>query len=380
MVVPPAFDALLKINRETLPTNVTLKDYNEVIWKVKMERKGKDLIIGDGWKGFVSHHCLKDGDFILFKYDGSSQFDVHLYGINGLKKGKVKEYSKVNDVHVKDEPITEERPTDCEPIVASGSDGKNTETEPTDRRSEASSGSSGSKPSETLVRKPRERQGARAVSAVARQKASFVFKMTKAKRYVYVPLLVLKAHNIKMKEVMKLRDENGKFWPVHVKFLDNGQIYLTSGWLEFCRAKKLSVGDKCAFEFIIPEDKDSNVIQVQVVSRKQGAPTQEPASSGRNTSKQTENNVKKVVAGRRKSPRSVVKMNPISKDTIDDLIELNARKEEKTLICNRTCPNGLRRNACETAELLVLSFVSQMGDIGALNSSLKYSREAQEQA
>lgn len=48
-------------------------------------------------------------------------------------------------------------------------------------------------------------------------------------------------------------------------------IRLTSGWMEFCRKKKLEVGDQCVLEFILAKDNVSYVIEVQVLRGRSGA-------------------------------------------------------------------------------------------------------------
>ena len=45
----------------------------------------------NGWQAFVDYHCLKYGDFLVFRYDGGFTFDVKIFGKNGCKKAVVAE-------------------------------------------------------------------------------------------------------------------------------------------------------------------------------------------------------------------------------------------------------------------------------------------------
>lgn len=51
-----------------------------------VERTRDGVFLKKGWQGFVSHHNLIVGEFIVFKYDGSYSFIVKIYGINGCKR------------------------------------------------------------------------------------------------------------------------------------------------------------------------------------------------------------------------------------------------------------------------------------------------------
>lgn len=81
--LPPAFVTKLK---GSIPSNATLKDHKEKLWHVKMEKGDQGLTITNGWQHFADEHSLEFGDFLVFIYDGSSHFDVKIFGKNGCKK------------------------------------------------------------------------------------------------------------------------------------------------------------------------------------------------------------------------------------------------------------------------------------------------------
>lgn len=110
--LPPAFGIQFNGKNEALPKNATLKDGNAKIWQVGLVKREGDWVIKDGWKEFACYHSLVDGDFLIFKYDGSSEFEVELYGNNGLKNNGLKKEGRGLEnklsIHVKEEQETEE--------------------------------------------------------------------------------------------------------------------------------------------------------------------------------------------------------------------------------------------------------------------------------
>ena len=52
-----------------------------------MEKRGNNgLFFWSGWHDFVKDNSLDIGDFLVFKYDGSSTFKVKIYGRNTCEK------------------------------------------------------------------------------------------------------------------------------------------------------------------------------------------------------------------------------------------------------------------------------------------------------
>lgn len=83
--IPPAFAKHLNV---TVPKHVIIRDYAGRQWHGKMEEVEGVIVIKDCWERFACVHSLELGDFLVFKYNGSSLFDVKIYGINGcLKEG-----------------------------------------------------------------------------------------------------------------------------------------------------------------------------------------------------------------------------------------------------------------------------------------------------
>uniref|UniRef100_A0A0R0GME5 TF-B3 domain-containing protein n=1 Tax=Glycine max TaxID=3847 RepID=A0A0R0GME5_SOYBN len=69
LALPKTFSDNLK---KKLPENVTLKGPGGVMWNIGMTTRDDTLYFGHGWEQFVKDHCLKENDFLVFKYNGGS--------------------------------------------------------------------------------------------------------------------------------------------------------------------------------------------------------------------------------------------------------------------------------------------------------------------
>ena len=74
--LPKAFSDNLK---KKLPENVTLKGPSGVVWNIGLTTRDDTVYFTDGWQRFVKDHSLKENDFLLFKYNGESLFEVLIF-------------------------------------------------------------------------------------------------------------------------------------------------------------------------------------------------------------------------------------------------------------------------------------------------------------
>ncbi|MCI49834.1 B3 domain-containing protein, partial [Trifolium medium] len=65
--------------KKKLPENVTLKGPSGVLWNIGLKTKDDTVYFVDGWERFVKDHSLKENDFLLFKYNGESLFEVFIF-------------------------------------------------------------------------------------------------------------------------------------------------------------------------------------------------------------------------------------------------------------------------------------------------------------
>nr|QDX18316.1 B3 domain-containing protein Os01g0723500-like isoform X1 [Cymbidium sinense] len=81
--IPPAFRPYVE---GQAPARFYLKGPSEYIWGVDLVKKSDGLFLTDGWEAFAFDHSLAAGDFLLFKYNGSSTFSVMIFDNTACEK------------------------------------------------------------------------------------------------------------------------------------------------------------------------------------------------------------------------------------------------------------------------------------------------------
>ncbi|XP_024631138.1 uncharacterized protein [Medicago truncatula] len=76
LALPKTFSDNLK---KKLPGNVTLKGPSGVVWNVGLTARDDTIYFTNGWQRFVKDHSLKENDFLVFKYNGESLFEVLIF-------------------------------------------------------------------------------------------------------------------------------------------------------------------------------------------------------------------------------------------------------------------------------------------------------------
>ncbi|XP_058731657.1 uncharacterized protein LOC131603372 [Vicia villosa] len=71
--LPKTFSDNIKKN---LPESVTLKGPGGMLWNIELTTRDNTLYLTHGWQQFVKEHSLKENDFLVFKYNGESLFEV----------------------------------------------------------------------------------------------------------------------------------------------------------------------------------------------------------------------------------------------------------------------------------------------------------------
>ncbi|XP_057975152.1 B3 domain-containing protein REM16-like isoform X2 [Malania oleifera] len=70
--------------KDKLPETVALKGPSGIMWNVELTSSGDSLIFKNGWKEFVKDHCLEENDFLIFRYNRNSHFDVLIFDHQSL--------------------------------------------------------------------------------------------------------------------------------------------------------------------------------------------------------------------------------------------------------------------------------------------------------
>ncbi|WJX15845.1 hypothetical protein P8452_05943 [Trifolium repens] len=76
LALPKTFSDNVK---KKLPENVTLKGPSGVLWDVGLTTKDDVVYFTNGWQQFLKDHSLKENDFLVFKYNGESHFEVLIF-------------------------------------------------------------------------------------------------------------------------------------------------------------------------------------------------------------------------------------------------------------------------------------------------------------
>ncbi|XP_058731659.1 B3 domain-containing protein REM16-like isoform X2 [Vicia villosa] len=76
LAIPKTFSDNIKKN---LPESVTLKGPGGVLWNIELTTRDHTLYFTRGWQQFVKEHSLKENDFLVFKYNGESLFEVLIF-------------------------------------------------------------------------------------------------------------------------------------------------------------------------------------------------------------------------------------------------------------------------------------------------------------
>ncbi|CAA2948776.1 B3 domain-containing transcription factor VRN1-like [Olea europaea var. sylvestris] len=64
---------------------VRLTDSIGALWCVRLEKVEESLWFNDGWDKFVEDHSVRYGYFLLFKYTGNSNFNVHVFDLTATE-------------------------------------------------------------------------------------------------------------------------------------------------------------------------------------------------------------------------------------------------------------------------------------------------------
>ncbi|XP_019166019.1 PREDICTED: putative B3 domain-containing protein At5g66980 [Ipomoea nil] len=96
----------------------------------------------------------------------------------------------------------------------------------------------------------------------------FVTKIRPKRRDdLYIPMEVIKDHNIELPAKVIMCDEKDKKWKAYIKTWGDGRTWLSGGWRQLCRWNLVQENDRCICEFV-PSLGPELVLQVTVIRRK----------------------------------------------------------------------------------------------------------------
>uniref|UniRef100_A0ACD5ZYC8 Uncharacterized protein n=1 Tax=Avena sativa TaxID=4498 RepID=A0ACD5ZYC8_AVESA len=65
---------------------INVKSPSGKSWNIGVTSDTDEVVLRSGWKEFVNHHGIGEGDCLLFKYSGASSFDVLMFDPSGCQK------------------------------------------------------------------------------------------------------------------------------------------------------------------------------------------------------------------------------------------------------------------------------------------------------
>ncbi|XVF15667.1 hypothetical protein REPUB_Repub09cG0174300 [Reevesia pubescens] len=72
--------------RENLSGTIHLRGPSGFMWTVKLGRMFDQVVLLNGWENFVKDHSLAEADFLVFRYDGNSTFNVIIFDRSGCER------------------------------------------------------------------------------------------------------------------------------------------------------------------------------------------------------------------------------------------------------------------------------------------------------
>jgi len=70
---------------EGLSNAIYLKTPNGAKWKLNLVNSDGKIWFEKGWKEFAEHHSLAHGHLLLFRYEKTSLFEVHIFDKSALE-------------------------------------------------------------------------------------------------------------------------------------------------------------------------------------------------------------------------------------------------------------------------------------------------------
>ncbi|KAH7651328.1 B3 DNA binding domain-containing protein [Dioscorea alata] len=270
-------------------------------WPVKLSRTGKGTFLSDGWMNFVKTHALREYEFLVFRYNGRTLFDVLVFDITAceredlfnirrrkrLRKHKLEVLSLPQPEVIKTElketqiqdvvyPVTMIK--DACPDSVQGESLVNSETdkhveikvEVTEIPIVAASPKKCLKTQGYLSRRRpvSDEERSKAWEAANSFMSNFPYTVVclsalhvyKASPTLTLPTPFSREHLPRRRTNLVFRDPNGQAWVI--MFIPGMRNWLSGGWPAFARGNNLEEGDICVFELVGPIEFHVHIFRV----------------------------------------------------------------------------------------------------------------------
>ncbi|OMO77457.1 hypothetical protein COLO4_25173 [Corchorus olitorius] len=236
----------------TLSNRVILKVPTGAEWEVKLTKSNGKIWLQRGWKEFADQYSVEPGHFLVFRYDGSSHFDVIIFD-KSASEIQYEPYASDNEEETEqqEENYIEDSDDDSDDSVMIIDD-------ISIGRQEKPQSKCGRPPNNRMKTKRRELSPSEESKLLQRAGFSsknpyFTIVLTPAyiSNYLLIPTVFARRH-LKKQGDIALKSK-GKTWSASCFIAYQGinrLPYVRLHWRKFVRDNKLTAGDICAFELI----------------------------------------------------------------------------------------------------------------------------------
>ncbi|KAI9093304.1 hypothetical protein K1719_027318 [Acacia pycnantha] len=238
MRIPKVF--VRRFENELCASEATIGVPDGRVWKMELKKSENEVYFCKGWEEFVKYYSLRFGFFLVFKYEGKSQFSAVIFDSSAAE---IYYPPKLNSEKQNSAPkCRRKRPHSFDQW----------------NRDRSGQGLS-SKMKITLSNKQRAQNFEQAAN---RSFAAVVGPSNLNWYYMDVPSSFCKEYMGRMRP-MKLQDCKGRKWDVNYHYKYRSRIRIGKGWIKFARANNVKEGDTCVFKLI--KTNNSFVFQVTTI-------------------------------------------------------------------------------------------------------------------
>ncbi|XP_071912012.1 B3 domain-containing protein At5g60130 [Coffea arabica] len=289
--------AFTKMMQGSLPDKASLRDRYGNIWPVELARIENASFFLEGRAKFVKDNSVELGDFLVFHFDGNCVFNVKLLGHTACdKKGvggrmfKVKEeeenekeedkkgenenlqnnYNTVDETDHNEEYNAEEEEEEEEEMRVQQKAKSN------QRAAKPKASCKGLKKIKKSINGPPDLVSHKSGTEASKcnlwkakridaygfnlfksgkipqpKNPYFVTKVrTKRQDELYVPVDVVKDHNLEFPPEIVLHDPKEREWRARLRRWSDGRVWYCGGWRSLCRLNLVGEEDICVCEFV----------------------------------------------------------------------------------------------------------------------------------
>lgn len=264
--------------------NAILHGPNGSSWQVKLSKTPMGNFLSDGWSNVVEDQCLKEEEFLLFRYDGNMHFHVMIFDTSACEREDVFEMKSIQKsecerINKRGRPRKHPLDANCilqhqsgrSKLLEFSSDNKHTSKRLRGKHLSAKSTGNARNttedvhlPSHKLPLQNSYLSRSRSVPIEEKSKAEeaansfyspFPYAIIRMRKYE----LCVK-HSVRFrvgfsmhlpleKTELVLRDPSGKAWTV-LYIPCRREVILSRGWKAFATGNNIEEGDFCVFELI----------------------------------------------------------------------------------------------------------------------------------